>query len=150
MTNKEIIATYGISPACASISKRRGWFIANYGRNQVIIDRDHFHPESAYGIANQVFWRKFKRNPVALSIREDMVQQAVAIMFMQSGKVKAGATEKYNSHYGFWWCAYNAMLAYLNTWIRQARYDVELQDEMHPMMYQVNRGWSPDHGWSYC
>jgi hypothetical protein len=46
-----------------------------------------------------------------------MIQEAVSLMFMQSGKIKAGATGKYNDRYGFWWTAYNAMLAYLKKWI---------------------------------
>jgi hypothetical protein len=106
MTRKEIIAKYGVSPSCAFNAKKRGWFMANYGRNQIIIDRAHFHPASAYGIAKQVFWKKFKWNPVAISIRDDMIQEAVSLMFMQSGKIKAGATEKYNDRYGYWWAAY--------------------------------------------
>ena len=149
MTNKEIIAKFGISPACASISKKRGWFIKNYGRNQVIIDRAHFHPASAYSIAKQVFWKRFRNIPTAISIKEDMIQEGVSLMFMQSGKIKAGATEKYNDRYGFWWVAFNAMLAYLDKWIRQTRYDVELHDEYHPMMYDGNRRWSSE-GWNFC
>jgi hypothetical protein len=149
MCLKEMTEKYGISKSCAFNAKRRGWFIRNYGRNQIIIDRAHFHPASAYGIARQVFWKKFKWNPIAISIKDDMIQEAVSLMFMQSGKIKAGATEKYNDRYGFWWCAYNAMLAYLNTWIRQTRYDAELKDEYHPMMYDGNRRWSSE-GWNYC
>ena len=150
MTRKEIIAKYGVSPSCAFMARKRGWFIKNYSRNQVIIDREHFHPEICYSIAKQVFWKKFGRNLVAQTIKEDMIQEAVSLMFMQSGKIKAGATEKYNDRYGFWWCAYNAMLAYLTKWINRTEYDVELQDEYHPMMYDGNRRWSPEYGWSYC
>jgi hypothetical protein len=149
MCLKEMTEKYGISKSCAFNAKKRGWFIKNYDRNQVIIDREHFNPAISYSIAKQVFWRKFGRNPVAISIKEDLIQEAVSLMFMQSGKIKEGANEKYNDRYGFWWCAYNAMLAYLNTWIRQTRYDVELQDEYHPMMYDGNRRWSPE-GWNYC
>ena len=149
MTRQEIIEKYRVSRSCAFAAMKTGWLIKNYSRNQVIIDREHFHPESAYGIARQVFWKRFKWNPIAISIKDDMIQEAVSLMFMQSGKIKAGANEKYNDRYGFWWCAFNAMSAYLNTWIRQTRYDVELQDEMHPVMYQGNRRWSPE-GWNYC
>jgi hypothetical protein len=113
MCLKEMTQKYGISKTCAFNAKKRGWFIKNYGRNQVIIDRGHFHPESAYGIARKVFWKRFKWNPIAISIMEDMIQQAAYLMYAQSGKIKAGATEKYNDRYGFYWCAYNAMLVYL-------------------------------------
>lgn len=150
MSTKDIIQKYGISKSCADRARKRGWFIKNYSRNQVIIDREHFNPAVSYSIAKQVFWKRFKRNPVAVSIKEDMIQEAVSLMFMQSGKIKQGANGKYNGKYGFWWCAYNAMIAYLTKWIRQTQYDVELEDEIHPMMHQGTRRWSPDYGWSYC
>lgn len=150
MSRKEIMQKYGVSESCASSARRKGWLIKNYSRNQVIIDREHFNPAISYSIAKQVFWKRFRYNPVAISIKEDMIQEAVAIMFMQSGKIKAGASEKYNDRYGFWWAAYNGMLAYLTKWIRQTQYDVELPDEIHPMMFNGNSRWSPEYGWSYC
>jgi hypothetical protein len=79
----------------------RGWFIKNYSRNQIIIDREHFNPAISYSIAKQVFWKKFRSNPVAVSIKDDLIQGTVSLMFMQSGKIKAGANEKYNDRYGF-------------------------------------------------
>ncbi len=150
MSVKDIRQKFGVSPSCAHAAIKRGWFIKNYGRNQIIIDREHFNPKISYSIAKQVFWKKFRRHPIAISIKEDMIQEAVSLMFMQSGKIKAGATEKYNDRYGYWWCAYNAMLAYLTKWIRQTQYEVELQDELHPMMFYGNRRYSPEHGWIYC
>ena len=150
MTTKEIMLKYGVSESTAQTVRKRGWFIKNYSTNQIIIDREHFNPALCYSIAKQVFWKRFRKNPVAESIKDDLIQEAVSLMFMQSGKIKAGANEKYNSRYGYWWAAYNGMLAYLDKWIRQTQYDVELQDEMHPMMYQGNSRWSPEHGWIYC
>lgn len=150
MTNKEIIEKYGVSPSCASNAKKRGWLIKNYSRNQIIIDREHFNPALSYSIAKQVFWKNFSRNSVAQSIRDDLIQEAVSLMFMQSGKIKEGANEKYNSRYGFWWCAHNAMITYLKKWMNLTQNNVEIQDEIHPMMYHGNRRWSPEYGWSYC
>lgn len=150
MSVDDISQKYGVSRSCAHAAKKKGWLIKNYSRNQIVIDRDHFNPAISYSIAKQVFWKKFSRNPIAQTIKEDMIQEAVSLMFMQSGKVKEGATGKYNSRHGFWWCAYNAMLAYLKKWINQTEHNVELQDEMHPVMYQGNHRWSPEHGWSYC
>jgi len=150
MCLKEMTQKYGISKTCAFNAKKRGWFVRNYSRNQIIIDREHFNPAVCYSIAKQVFWKRFRNNPVAISIKDDLIQEGVYLQFIQSGKIKAGANEKYNSRYGYWWAAYNGMLAYLDKWIRQTRYDVELQDEMHPVMYQGNRRWSPEHGWSNC
>jgi len=54
-------------------------------------------------------------------------------MFMQSGKVKEGANEKYNEHYGYWWCAYNAMQSYLKSGSIKLKV-MRMQDEVHPMM----------------
>ena len=150
MTTKEIMKQYNISGSSALTTRKRGWFIKNYGTNQIIIDREHFNPQVCYSIAKQVYWKRFRKNPVAESIKEDLIQEAVSLMFMQSGKIKAGANEKYNDIYGFWWTAYNAMLSYLTKWIRQTQYDVELQDDIHPMMMNGNRRWSPEYGWSYC
>ena len=150
MCLKEMTQKYGISKTCAFNAKKRGWFVRNYGRNQIIIDRDHFNPAVCYSIAKQVFWKRFRNNPVTISIKDDLIQEGVYLQFIQSGKIKAGANEKYNSRYGYWWAAYNGMLAYLDKWIKQTWYDVELQDEMHPMMYQGNRRWTPEQGWSFC
>ena len=85
-----------------------------------------------------------------MEIKDDLIQEAVSLMFMQSGKVKEGANEKYNERYGYWWVAYNAMMVYLNKWIRQTQNNVELQDDYHPMMSRGNKVWIPDYGWQYC
>jgi len=150
MSLREIMEKHGISKTCAWNAQKRGWFIKNYGRNQIIIDRNHFNPELCYSIAKQVFWKRLRNNPVAMSIREDLLQEAVYIQFIQSGKIKAGANEKYNERYGFWWAAYNGMMNYLTKWINATQYDVELQDDLYPIMHQGNRRWSPEYGWSYC
>ncbi|MGA3085855.1 MAG: hypothetical protein ABSE95_13845 [Thermodesulfobacteriota bacterium] len=101
MSVKEITEKYGISKSTAHCSRKRGWFVKKYSRKQVIIDRDHFHPPSAYNIARQVFYKNFSGNPVAQNIKEDLIQEAVNLMFMQSGKVKEGSNEKYNDRYGW-------------------------------------------------
>jgi hypothetical protein len=147
---REMVEKYGISKTTAFNAKKRGWYIKNYSVNQQIIDRDHFDPKLCYSIARQVWWKRFRNNPIAASIKDDMIQEGVSLMFMQSGKVKQGANEKYNERYGFWWVAFNAMVAYLDKWIRQTQYDVELQDDIHPMMMNGNRRWSPEYGWNYC
>jgi hypothetical protein len=41
---KEIQEKYNISNSSACTTKKRGWFIKNYARNQVIIDRENFEP----------------------------------------------------------------------------------------------------------
>jgi hypothetical protein len=146
----DLIAKYGMSRSSANRVKKQGWFVKNYMRKQVIIDRENFRPEICYSIAKQVFFRNFRRSRIAVSIKDDLIQEAVTLMFMQSGKVKETANEKYNARYGYWWVAHNAMIAYLRTWSRQTQYNVELENEIHPMMTSGNRRWSPDYGWMYC
>jgi len=147
---KKLMKKFGISETTARNSKKKGFFVKNYMTPQVIIDRENFNPEVCYSIAKQIFWKRFRKNPVAVSIKDDLIQQGVEYMFKQSGKAKEGATEKYNEHYQYYWICYNAMIAFLNTWIRQTKYDVELQDEIHPYMTHGNRYWSPEYGWQYC
>jgi len=138
MTVREIQEKYEISKSSASNTQKRGWFIKNYARNQVIIDREHFRPLLAYSIANNVFFKNFSRNPIAVNIKTDLIQEAVSLMFQQSGKIKEDATEKYSSWYGYWWCAHNAMLSYIKKWINKTQCECELQDEIHPMMFHGN------------
>ena len=138
MTVREIQEKYEISKSSASNTQKRGWFIKNYARNQVIIDREHFQPLLAYSIANNVFFKNFSRNPIAVNIKTDLIQEAVSLMFQQSGKIKEDATEKYSSWYGYWWCAHNAMLSYIKKWINKTQCECELQDEIHPMMFHGN------------
>lgn len=138
MTVREIQEKYEISKSSASNTQKRGWFIKNYARNQVIIDREHFQPLLAYSIANKVFFKNFSRNPIAVNIKTDLIQEAVSLMFQQSGKIKEDATEKYSSWYGYSWCAHNAMLSYIKKWINKTQCECELQDEIHPMMFHGN------------
>ena len=50
MSVKEIQEKYNISNSSACTTRKRGWFIKNYARNQVIIDRDNFKPMIAYAV----------------------------------------------------------------------------------------------------
>ncbi|MEI7639671.1 MAG: hypothetical protein WCJ37_20310 [Syntrophus sp. (in: bacteria)] len=150
LTVSEIKELYDIKRRTASNAKKRGYFVKNYLSKQVIIDRTDFKPGYAYSVAKKVFNKSFARNPYAVNIKEDMVQEAAVRLFELSGKVKENANEKFGEFYGNFWVAHNAMLAYLKTWIRQTQYSVELQDEIHPMMTNGNRKWSPEFGWIYC
>ena len=150
MSIGEIMEKYGCAETTARNSLKKGWLIKNYSRNQVIIDPDNFDPKLCYSIARQVFWKRFRDNPVALEIRDDLLQEAVTLMYMQSGKVKEGANEKYNCRYGYWWVAYNAMMVYLKKWVNRTERECELHNDYHPKMAHSNRVWIPDHGWQYC
>lgn len=146
---KELMEKYHISSSCALKARKKGWLTKNYRTKQIIIDRDNFHSGYSYTIAKKVFHKSFSRNPVALNIKEDLIQEAVTRMFELSGKVKENSNDKYNSQYGYFWVAHNAMLAYLKTWIRQVGECESLENVIHPRLNQRRR-YSPELGWIYC
>ncbi|MEA2038900.1 MAG: hypothetical protein U9N82_03600 [Thermodesulfobacteriota bacterium] len=44
---KEIMEKYSILQSTASNAKKRGWFVKNYSKKQVMIDRDNFNEAAA-------------------------------------------------------------------------------------------------------
>jgi hypothetical protein len=115
MTSKEIQEKYGLPSDRAWVAKRKGFFVKNYSRKQVIIDPANFDPSISYFTAKRVFWKKFAWNNVAVSIKEDLIQEAVTGMYELSGKVKERSNGKYGIGYHYFWVAHNAMLSYLKT-----------------------------------
>jgi hypothetical protein len=105
--------------------------IFRYSRKQIIIDPENFDPAVSYSTAKRVYWKNFRWSPLAQSIKEDLIQEAVTRMYELSGKVKENANGKYGIGYGFFWVAHNAMLSYLKTWKRQMRWRVfgDIEDE---------------------
>jgi len=150
MDIKELMEKYGVAESTARRSREKGWLIKNYSRNQIIIDRENFNPEICYSIAKKVFWKRFRNNPVALSIRDDLLQEALLLMFQQSGKIRENANERYNETYGNYYTAFNAMMTYLKKWVNKTKDECELKDDYHPMMAHSNRVWIPDYGWQNC
>jgi hypothetical protein len=132
MTSKEIQEKYGLPSARAYVARKKGFFVRDYSRKQVIIDPENFDPSISYSTAKRVFWKNFAWNAVAVSIKEDLIQEAVTRMYELSGKVKERSNEKYGIGYGYFWVAHNAMLSYLKTWRKQSRYrlfgEMEKQD----------------------
>ncbi len=88
MTIQGIREKYDIPPARAWVIKKRGFFVKNYSRKQIICDPENFNPAACYNTAWKVFWKNFSLNKVALSIKEDLVQEAVTRMYELSGKDK--------------------------------------------------------------
>jgi hypothetical protein len=121
MPIEEVQERYGLSRNRANQVKKQGFFIKNYSKKQVIIDPDNFDPAISYSTAKRVYFRNFSLNKVAQTIKDDLIQEAVTRMYELSGKVKERANEKYNTGYGFFWVAHNAMLAYLKSWQRHTR-----------------------------
>lgn len=148
MTTKEIREKYGLKPQKACNAKRKGFFVKNYSRKQVIIDESRYDPHIAYGVARKVFRRNFLLNPVAISIREDLIQEAVTRMYELSGK--AAENEKYSVNYYFFWVAHNAMHSFLKTWERQMRYYRIFEDSINPIRTEGRMTYHPAFGWIYC
>ena len=119
MSTAEVMKTYGLSSARAYAARIQGFFVRNYSKKQIIIDRENFNETVCYPLAKKVFGKNFKRNPLAQTLRDDMVQEAVTRLFELSGKTKEMANGKYNEKYAGFWIAHNAMLAFLKTWQRQ-------------------------------
>jgi hypothetical protein len=131
MTTQEIKQQYALNSRRAADAKRKGFFVKNYSRKQIIIDPENFDPAISYSTAKRVYWKNFAWNALAQSIKEDLIQEAVTRMYEPSGKVKEGANGKYSVGYQYFWVAHNSMLSYLKTWKRQMRYrtlgDIELE-----------------------
>jgi hypothetical protein len=131
MTTKEVKEKYGLSSKRAREVLKQGFFVKNYSRKQIIIDPENFDPAISYSTAKRVYWKNFRWSPLAQTLKEDLVQEAVVRMFELSGKVKENANGKYGIGYGYFWVAHNAMLSFLKTWQRQMRFRVfgDIEDE---------------------
>jgi hypothetical protein len=134
MSSKEIQEKYGLPKERSWAAKRKGFFVRNYSRKQVIIDPENFDPSISYSTAKRVFWKNFSWNKVAVSIKDDLIQEAVTRMYELSGKVKERSNAKYGMGYGFFWVAHNAMLSYLKTWRKGQRWKLfrEIQELREP------------------
>lgn len=132
MTPKEIKEKYGLSSKRAREVLKQGFFVKNYSKKQIIIDPENFDPLVSYSTAKRVYWKNFRWSPLAQTLKEDLVQEAVVRMYELSGKVKERANGKYGIGYGYFWVAHNAMLSFLKTWQRQMRFRVfgDIEDEV--------------------
>ncbi len=101
--------------------KRKNFFVKNYSKKQIMIDRNSFNVDIAYNLAKNVYYRNFAfKYKVAPSIREDLIQKATTRLFELSGK--QSATEKFSYNYSRFWIAHNVMLSFIKTWLKQIRY----------------------------
>jgi len=149
MTTAEVMKMYGLSMDRAYAARTRGFFVKNYSKKQIIIDRDNFNQSVCYPLAKMVFGKNFKRNPLAQSLYDDMIQEAATRLFELSGKAKERANGKYNENYQNFWIAHNAMLAFLKSWERQNKWCISFEDEANPLR-EGRRFWSPEWGWLYA
>jgi len=148
MSTAEVAKTYGLSMDRAYEARVKGFFVRNYSKRQIIIDRENFNQAVCYPLAKTVFARNFKRNPVAQSLYQDMIQEAVTRLFELSGRVKEMANGKYSEKYAGFWIAHNAMLAFLKSWEKQNKWCTSFEDVADPIR-DGKRLYSPDFGWMY-
>ena len=148
MSTEEIKKTYGLSSDQAYKARVKGFFVKNYSKKQIVIDRENFNSAVAYPLAKKVFAKNFKRNPLAQSLYDDMIQEAATRLFELSGKTKEMANAKYSENYASFWVAHNAMLAFLKTWERQNKWCTSFEELASPIR-EGKRLYSPDFGWMY-
>jgi len=65
LSSKEIQEQYGLPSARAYVARKKGFFVRNYSRKQVIIGPENFDPSISYSTAKRVFWKNFAWNAVA-------------------------------------------------------------------------------------
>lgn len=147
MSTQEIRERYNLTGPTARNARRKGFFVKNYARKQVVIDPSKYDPRKAYGIAWKVFRRNFSLNPVAISLREDLIQEAVTRMYELSGK--ADESNGYSISYYFYWVAHNAMQSFLKTWVRQMRYYQLFEEFIAPIRMRGKKAYHPVFGWIY-
>jgi hypothetical protein len=81
MTTPEIKEKYGLNSRRAREAMNKGFFVKNYSRKQIIIDAENFDPAVSYSTAKRVYWKNFAWIPVAQSIKDDLIQEAVTRMY---------------------------------------------------------------------
>jgi len=148
MTTNQVMEKYGLKRGAAYRAGKKGFFVKNYSRPQVCVDPSKFNPDICYRIAGRVFKSNLSRDPVARSIREDLIQEAVKSMWEKSGLLKE--SKKYNINYQYYFVARNYMNSYLTKWKRQMRYYELFEDIVNAIQMGRRRAYDPVSGWMYC
>ncbi len=148
MTTNHVMEKYGLKPEAAYTARKKGFFVKNYSRPQVKIDPSKFDPDICYRIAGKVFKSNLSRDPVAMSIREDLIQEAVKSMWEKSGLLKE--SKKYSINYQYYFVARNYMNSYLSKWKRQMRYYELFEDLVNAIKQNTRRVYHPVLGWMHC
>jgi hypothetical protein len=148
MSTQEIMRSYGLSSGQAYKARVKGFFVKNYSKKQIVIDRENFNSAVVYPLAKKVFAKNFKRSLLAQSLYDDLIQEAATRLFELSGRTKEMANKKYSENYASFWVAHNAMLAFLKTWERQNKWCISFEELANPIR-EGKRLYSPDFGWMY-
>ena len=148
MTTKQIMEKYGLKSRAANTAKKKGFFVKNYSRPQVCVDPSKFNADICYSIAGKVFKSNLSRDPVARSIKDDLIQEAVKSMWEKSGLLKE--SKKYNINYQYYFVARNYMNSYLTKWKRQMQYNRIIEDRVDAIKINGRRVYHPMFGWVHC
>jgi len=105
MTTNQVMEKYGLKSGAAYSARKKGFFVKNYSRPQVKVDPRKFNVDLCYNIAGKVFWRNLSRDPIAMSIRDDLIQEAVKSMWEKSGLLKE--SNNYSINYQYYFVARN-------------------------------------------
>lgn len=119
LSQKQMMAKYNICRTTTVTARKKGYFIKNWCKRTVLIDRENFDANKCYRIAKNVFYRIYY-NSIAKFIQEDMIQEAVARMFELSGKIHQHSHDKIPYYY--WVTAKNAMEVFYKQWYRSMPY----------------------------
>src|SRR5271157_2845426 len=65
MSTAEVMKTYGLSSDQAYAARMKGFFVKNYSKKQIGIDRENFNQAVCYPLAKKVFGKNFSKNPLA-------------------------------------------------------------------------------------
>ena len=144
MTTNQVMEKYELNPGAAYTARKKGFFVKNYSRTQVCVDPSKFDPDICYRIAGKVFWRNLSKDPIAMSIRDALIQEAVKSMWEKSGLLKE--SNNYSINYQYYFVARNYMNSYLTKWKHQMRY-YELFEDLVNAIKQGSRVYHPMFGW---
>jgi hypothetical protein len=145
MTTNQVMEKYGLKSGAAYTARKKGFFVKNYSRPQVCVDPNKFDPDICYRIAGRVFKSNLSRDPVAMSIRSDLIQEAVKSMWEKSGLLKE--SKKYSINYQYYFVARNYMNSYLTKWKRQMQYNRIIEDLVAAIKQNGKRVYHPMFGW---
>ena len=148
MTTNQLMKKYGLKSRAASTARKKGFFVKNYSRPQVCVDPSKFNVDLCYNIAGKVSKSNLSRDPVARSIKEDLIQEAVKSMWEKSGLLKE--SKKYNINYQYYFVARNYMNSYLTKWKRQMKYNRIIEDLVDAIKINGRRVYHPMFGWVHC
>jgi hypothetical protein len=59
MSTHEIMKTYDLSSEQAYKARVKGFFVKNYSKKQIVIDRENFNQAICYPLAKEGIWEKF-------------------------------------------------------------------------------------------